>query len=142
MNELARYHLDAAAGALVLGFVLYSKWAEVTSRRSTVRVRGQVAKVFGHRHATSYFIRYDWEGEERSAEWRGPPLRQRFQPGDALEILVDPAQPDVPIPEQSHNAPNAAMGSGTCSLADEPIWSWWDLAYALAAVALILRSFR
>jgi len=34
------------------------------------------------------------------------------------------------------------MGSGTCSLADEPIWSWWDLAYAVAAVALILRSLR
>jgi hypothetical protein len=142
MNELARFHLDACLGALLLGFVLYSKWVELTHRRRAVRVRAQVVKVFGHRHTTSYFVRYVWEGAERSAEWRGPPLRQRFQPGDELEILVDPHAPDVPIPEQVHNAPNAAMGSGSCSLADEPIWSWWDLAYAAAGVALILRSFR
>ena len=142
MNDLSRFHLDALLGAALLGFLAYSKWAELTARRGAVRVRGEVVKVFGHRHATSYFIRYAWQGSQRSAEWRGPPLQTRFQPGDALEIRVDPSLPDVEIPAESHNAPNAGMGSGSCSLADEPLWSWWDVLYAVAGVALIVRSFR
>jgi hypothetical protein len=142
MNELSRYHLDGLLGAGLLLFLAYSKWIEVTTRRRAVRVTGHVVKVFGHRHATSYFIRYPWQGEERTTEWRGAPMRQQFTPGDAVDILVDPNVADVPIPEDTHNAPNAAMGSGTCSLAEEPLWSWWDLLYAVAGLALIVRSFR
>lgn len=142
MNELSRYHLDALLGAVLLLFLAYSKYSEITARRRAVRVTGQVIKVFGHRHATSYFLRYTWQNAERTTEWRGAPMRQRFSPGDSVDILVDPSAADVPIPEETHNAPNAAMGSGTCSLADEPLWSWWDLAYAAAGIALIVRSLR
>lgn len=143
MSDLSRFPWQALLGAALIGFVLFGKWSELRARKQAVRVRARVVKVFSHRHVTSYFVRYTWQGAERTAEYQGPPLRTQFAEGDTLEILIDPARsPDVAIPDAPHDAPNAALTGGTCSLAGAPLWSVWDGLYLVAGIVLIVRSYK
>lgn len=143
MSDLSRFPWQAMLGAALIGFVLFGKWSELRARKHAVRIAARVVKVFSHRHVTSYFVRYSWQGAERTAEYQGPPLRTQFSPGDALEILIDPERtPDVAIPEDTHDAPNAGVGGGTCSLAGTPVWSVLDALYLLGGIVLIVRGWR
>jgi hypothetical protein len=140
MSGLAAFHLDAVLGIVLLGYLIFAKLSELRSRRHAQRLTATIVAVFPHRHFTSYFVRYTFEGAARTAEYRGPPRVAKGQPGDRLDILIDPrSTPDVPIPDGSHNAPGAAGGS--CSLADTRVVTWLDLLYGAAAIILIVRSF-
>jgi hypothetical protein len=142
MNELAAFHLDAVLGIVLLGYLTFAKWSELRSRRHAVSLPATIVKVFPHRHFTSYFLSYTFEGVARTAEYCGPPLASKGQPGDPLVILIDPRNtPDVPIPDELHNAPGGGVGGGTCSLPETSVITWLDALYAAAAIALIIRSF-
>jgi len=133
-----RWHLDLAIAALVLIQLMFGKWAEWRFRKRAVRVKGEVLKTFPHRHFTSYFVRYEYREVSRVAEYCGLPLVREFRPGDAIELLVDgSAPPNVPVPEDWHNAPGAHTGNSRRP--DSPFVSFMDFVYVGVAVYLIAQ---
>jgi len=67
MEDLARLHLDAALGLLVLLYIAFIKLSEMRSRKGTVVVKASVLKIFPHSRCTSFFVGYTWQG---AREWR------------------------------------------------------------------------
>lgn len=143
MDESTQSIFGIVLGALLLGYVFYSKVVEVQFRRSATTVRGKVLKVFAHSHSTSYFISYELDGETRVAEYCGLPLKREFEPGDEVEILIDPRDPpNSEVPETTHNAPGRGVGGGNCERVGTPIFGLWDGVYVAASIALIIYGLQ
>lgn len=141
MNDPTQSLLGLALGATVLCYVVYAKVSEHRFRRASIRVQGKVLKVFPHRHSTSYFLSYEFDGVARAAEYCGTPIRRELEPGDVVEILIDPRDPpDSEVPEATHNAPGRGVGAGNCALADSPLFGLWDGVYVAASIALIAHA--
>ena len=136
-----RWNLDLIFAVIVLVYVVFGKWAELRFRRRAVLVKGEVLKVFPHRHVTSYFVRYEFDGLSRTAEYCGAPLLREFSPGDAIELLIDgSAPPDTPAPDRWHNAPGAH--SGNARRPGAPLVSLFDFIYVGVALYLIATHNR
>ncbi|MEY4578268.1 MAG: hypothetical protein RL701_2971 [Pseudomonadota bacterium] len=130
------WHGPAICGALLLVYLVYAKWSVLDFRKHAVRVKGQVKKVFPHRHFTSYFLEYDYSGTPKVAEYCGAPLLREFSVGDHIEVMIDGRNPpNVAMPGEFHNAPGAR--SGDCELPGESVVSFIDVVYAAAAIYLI-----
>jgi hypothetical protein len=86
----------------------------VRFHRTAVQVRGVVLKVFGHGKHTSYFLRYEYEGKSRVAEYCGVPLFKEYKVGEELDVLIDSMHPpDVSVPDKLHVATSTV---GNCTL--------------------------
>lgn len=143
MSESAQSIFSVVLGTVLLCYVVYAKWSEYRFRRTAIRVQGKVLKVFPHRHSTSYFLSYEIEGLTRSTEYCGMPLLREFEPGDTVEILIDPNDPpDSEVPETTHNAPGRGVGGGNCVRAGSSIFRLWDGIYIFASIALIVYALR
>ena len=135
--------LGLVLGILLFGYVEYAKVSEYRFRRRSIRVQGKVLKVYSHQHSTSYFLSYDHEGVTRAAEYCGVPLRREFEPGDTVEILIDPTDPpDSEVPGDTQNAPGRGIGAGNCSRVDASFLGLWDGVYLVMAIALIVYSLK
>ena len=113
-----------AAVIVLICFVL-AKVHLIRFRKHAVEVSGEVLKIFPHRQHTSYFIKYDYDGATRVAEYAGMPLVRELEIGEQVIILIDSTRPpDVPVPGKRHNATSQ---SGNCRLPGQPLISIWDL---------------
>lgn len=134
------FRYEALLAAVVLAYVAINKYSEYRFRKRCIAVVGTIARVFPHRHCTSHFITYSFNGVDRVAEYRGPPMAARHQAGRSITILINPEDPpNTPIPD-SHNAPGAGMGSGNCALAGAAMVTFWDVFYVAASIGLIVYS--
>jgi hypothetical protein len=112
--SIVPFRWEPVVGGLLLVFFVLSKIGLVRFRRSAVQVRGVVLKSFGHGKHTSYFLRYEYEGRSRVAEYCGVPLFQEYKIGEELEVLIDSTSPpDVSVPDKCHVATST---EGNCML--------------------------
>ena len=127
------------AGGIVLACFVLAKIDAVRFRKRALEVSGEVLKIVNHRQHTSYFIKYEYEGATRVAEWAGLPLVRELKEGERVQILIDrTAPPDVPLPDKFHIA---TTQGGNCRLPGQPLISLWDVVVVGICVYLIARYF-
>jgi len=132
-------HLAPIAAGIVLVCFVLAKIDAIRGRKRAVEVSGEVLKIFSHRQHTSYFIKYEYEGSTRIAEYAGAPLLREFKEGERIQIMIDSAAPpDVPLPDKWHSS---ASQGGNCEMQGNPLVSLWDIVVVGVCVYLIARFF-
>lgn len=131
-------HLDFGyplAAFATLGWIAYGKYTDLRFRKRAVAVRGIIVRKFPRQRYTSFFIRYEFGGQTRGAEYCRIGSGA-LEEGQSLTILIDPkAPPDSKIPEG--NAVSAGIDWGNCILPTTPLWAAWDFVYLLGALILL-----
>ena len=137
MLELIKHwHVDTWLGVFLITLETVGTWFEWRFRRRAVRVVGNVIKYHRYSKHLSYYISYEYQGVTRVAEYYRPGPIASYEPGDTLEILVDPRKlPDVKIPEGSHIRWSR---SGNCIPADSNLVSMFDVAVFLLGLLLVV----
>lgn len=132
--------ISAGLSVFMIGYIILAKVSERHFRKTAVPVTGKVVKRFPRKHYTSYYVAYHRQDVRRVAEYCGPPMLMRYDEGDNIEILIDPERPpDTAVPG---NIAWSGSGSGNCSLVGEPVWKLWDFIYLIAAVGLLIYTYR
>jgi len=91
-------------GVFVIGCCTYflrrMSWIRRLTERGVV-VDGRVLVVDQNSEDVWYMIvGYEWDGVPHRA-WQGTGDKSKFQPGDTVRLLVDPARPDKAWPAES-----------------------------------------
>ena len=101
-------------GWSLLGLLVLGKIDLVRFRRDAVQVRGVVLKIVGYSQHTPYFLRYEYEGKSRVAEYYGVPLFREYEVDEELDVLIDSTTPpDVSVPDKLYVATSTG---GNCTL--------------------------
>lgn len=123
----------------LLGAIVLGKIGLVRFRRDAVQVRGTVLKIFGHGKHTSYFLRYEYEGKSRVAEYCGVPLFREYKIGEELDVMIDSTNPpDVSVPDKLHVATST---EGNCTLPGLRLFTLADALLLGISVYFIGESF-
>ncbi|MCH9670513.1 MAG: hypothetical protein K0U93_03600 [Gammaproteobacteria bacterium] len=128
----------ALAGAFLLLFSAAGIAIEYRFRKRAISVRARVVKALEfHRH-TSYYMRYELDGQIRNLYYRAPHLTPTLKDNVDYPMLIDrTAPPNVDVPQTDVLTAFGRGEPASASMASAPLVGGWTWAAMIAGIAMV-----
>lgn len=129
----------ALAGVFFLVFPIAGIVVEYRFRKRAVCVSARLVKSFEFHRYTSYYMRYEHDGQTLNLYYRAPHLTPALEQDVDYLMLVEPsALPDIEVPQTNARIALDQGEPSSASMANAPLVGGWTWAVLVAGAVMLV----